>query len=340
MLARRLLWLLPLVMLIAGVLLLRRTLHARDHLPPFLADLIGSSEAEAAPALEALAPRTQQPGSAAPASVLPVPSLPGSLQGTDVDGELHVDAQGAFVPDAAALRFFEYFLAALGERDEASLRALIAAEIEKRLPASARASALTFLDTYLHYRQEAGDLGRISKDPDDLHAAVDTLYALRRDIFGEKLADTLFAEEEAVRTHALERRLLLADTSLDESERKARLDALDRDLPEPLQRARTQASLPIDVRDEVANMRKQGATDDEVFAMREQKLGRDAAERLAALDRERADFQRRLDDFKARRAGLAQEGKLSPSALEAEVARLFERSFAPSERARASVLVR
>ena len=334
-LVRRLLWLVPLVMLIAGVLMLRREHEAERLTIDAQSPVANANVEDTFPTKRTQI--TQAGPTAAEAQPLPYPS---SLAGTEIDGELHVDASGQFLPDPDVLRFFEYFLSALGELDEGALRLRIVAAMNERLPKSAQAQAAAFLDDYLSYRRESGDLGEVGDDPKALHAAIDKLYALRRESFGTKLADKLFGEEEAVRTHALERRLILADTSLSESERAQRLRELERDEPEGLRKAREQVALPLTTRDQVLAMRAQGANDDEVHAARVKALGPEAAVRLEKLDQTRADFDRRLSEFRAQRTAITQDAKQTAPARAAAIEAAFERTFAPEERTRAGVLTR
>lgn len=337
MLERRLLWLVPLVFVTLAVLGVRRV---RDQEAAARLDAI-TSELDA-PAEGTATKQPLRAGTEVANRKLDVaPSaLPASLAGTEIDGALHLDVSGHFAPDADAVRYFEYFLSALGELDQAGLRARILADMSTRLSPVALPEAARFLDDYLRYREEAGDLGRVTADPDDLHAAVDTLYALRREVFGDKLASKLFADDEALRTSALERRLIVADKSLSEGERAQRLSALDQDLPAELGRARAQAALPLAVHDEVAKLRAQGATDDAVRAVREKALGAEAADRLAALDRARADFARRLSEFRARRTAVESDSHKSAAEKESAVRSLFESTFALEERTRAQLLTR
>jgi len=337
MLERRLLWLVPLVFVTLAVLGVRRV---RDQEAAARLDAI-TSELDAPGAVAA----TQQPSRAGTEGAnrqlgVPPATLPTSLAGTEIDGALHVDASGHFAPDAAAVRYFEYFLSALGELDHAALRGRILTNMATRLSPVALPEATRFLDDYLRYREEAGDLGRVTADPDDLHAAVDTLYALRREVFGETLASKLFADDEALRTSALERRLILADKSLSEGERAQRLSALEEDVPAELGRARAQAALPLAVHEEVAKLRAQGASDDAVHAVREKAFGAEAADRLAALDRERADFARRLTEFRTGRTAIEGDAHKGVTEKESAVRSLFEGTFAPAERRRAQLLTR
>src|SRR5262249_56086368 len=107
------------------------------------------------------------------------PGRPRSLRGTRVDGGLAVDADGRFVPGPETRRLFDYFLTATGEEPPERTRSRIVAEIERRLPPSARAEAVALLDRYLDYRERA----RTFEASGDLAARGEAPARLRGEIF-------------------------------------------------------------------------------------------------------------------------------------------------------------
>jgi lipase chaperone LimK len=284
--------LLLVAMLAAGVALAAATLFLRGTLAPAAPGRPGPGAAK--PAAGATAPVA--------AAVEPAP-VPRSLRGTEPDGELVVDANGRFLPTRSALRFFDYFLTATGEEPPDAIRRRIIAAIEARLPPAAAREAEAFLDRYLAYRTAAQAL---ASDPAlarsaDLERRLQWLRELRRAHFGAELAGTLFGEEEDATEVALEMRQVLADPSLDDADRKARLDELESELPEPMRRARAEARAPLALRQDEAALRAAGGTDGDVQALREARFGPEAAARLAALDRQRAAWNARLDAWRAER---------------------------------------
>ena len=82
-------------------------------------------------------------------------------------------------------------------------------------------------------------------------------------------------------------------------------------------------------------LRDEGASDSEIFAVREERYGSEAAERLAALDARRADWKRRLAAYRAERDGLLADGAASQ---EAALDALRERHFEANEITRVRAL--
>lgn len=272
-------------------------------------------------------------------AALPAPpaALPGSLEGTEPDGALRVDAAGELVIEPAVLRFFDYFLAATGEESPAAIRARIEAAIAARVSGAAAARARGLLATYLAYREAAADLA-VPKEA-DAKERLAAVRALRRRHFAAADADALFGKEEDALAIAAEEERVRRDPRLSPEERKTRLAALEDALPEADRAARAAAFAPHRQREEEAALRARGATDDELFAQRVATVGEAAALRLRALDEERAAFARRVEAYTAARAAI--EASAPPDeAREARLADLLARSFTPAEQVRVAALAR
>jgi lipase chaperone LimK len=284
-------------------------------------------------------------GRSSEAAPVDVAARPRSLRGTGVDGGLLVDAQGRFVPTRDARRLFDYFLTATGEAPDDLIRARIVREIKRRLPPDAARDARTLLEDYLVYRERVRGVAD-ADDPsdDDLDARLATLVALRRAVLGPVAAEAFFADEEADARRLLEQRRIANDPSLPPEERAARIDALvaaeEATLPSETREARATARRATVLRAAEEEIRAHGGSDAEVAAARERLVGPEAAARLAALDRRRAEWRGRVDAFRAARDRLRADPALTPEAREAAVARLLAESFTPAERQRVEAVDR
>lgn len=266
--------------------------------------------------------------------------LPRSLRGTEVGGGLTLGEDGHFVPTPDAIALFDYFLAASGEEPEAVLRQRIVDRIRATLPAPAAAEAEALLDTYLRFRAALRELAEAGDAPADLERRLQWVRELRREHFGAT-AETLFGEEEETIRIDLERRRVAADPALDETEKRARLEALDERLPESVRAARERARAPSATQQEVEALREAGASEQEVFALREERFGREAAERLAALDVEQQRWQDRLAAYRAERDALVTELEASgagPAARDDAIEALRQRRFSEAELLRVRAL--
>jgi lipase chaperone LimK len=265
---------------------------------------------------------------------------PRSLRGTRVDGGLGVDAAGRFVPTLDVRRLFDHFLAASGEEAPGRTRDRIVAAIRRRLAAEPARDAVDLLDRYLRWREEARVLGAGGELPDDLGARLERLHELRWRVLGPEAAEAFFAAEEAMARGAIERRRVLADATLSAGERAQRLAALDAALPPDVLAVRQQLEARAQLARDEARLRAGGATDGEIHALRERTFGTAAADRLAALDRERAAWEARLDAYRQARAALDADASRTPAARAAAADGLLRAHFpSEAERLRARALV-
>ncbi len=256
--------------------------------------------------------------------------LPGSLRGTEEVGGFAVGPDGHLVPTPDAIALFDYYLAATGEEPEAALRARIVDAVHARLEGEAADEAIALLDDYLAFRDEMRALAEAGEPPHDLERRLQWIRELRRAHFGEGTADALFGLEEKMTAIDLERRRVAFDESLDEAERAERLAQLDAELPESVRVARERARAPARSQKRVEAMREAGASEEEIFDARAEQFGPEAAERLAALDAEQAEWQRRLDAFRRDRAALEAEG-LESAEYQAEIDALLDAHFEEHE---------
>ena len=258
---------------------------------------------------------------------------PASLRGTDVDGGFLIDAEGRFVPSRDALDLFDYFFVASGEESEDAIVARIREEIQRRLGPNATPGALAFLEAYLRYRERTRDLaGRAA--PED---ALDAVVEIRRDEFGAD-ADRLFGADEARIRMSLAQREIAGDPSLDEDEKRALMEALYAELPPEAQRARRRSMAPARLRADEADLRRAGATDAEVRAHRAELFGEEAADRLAALDQRRAEWDERVAAYLREREEVLADASRPRADREAEAETLLLERFAGPERLRVRAL--
>ncbi|TMA37186.1 MAG: lipase chaperone, partial [Deltaproteobacteria bacterium] len=259
-----------------------------------------------------------------------------SLAGTVADGELAVDESGRLVVTRETRRFFDYFLAGGGEEGVGRAKARLVAEVRKRLPVSAVPEAIGLLDRYLAYRRRAW----LAEQAPDVGARVSLLHALREQTLGAEAARAFFADEEAADEAAIERARISADPSLDDAERERRAARLEERLPEPVREARAQALAPLRLMQDEERLRASGASPAEIRALRERSFGTEAADRLEDLDRQRAAWQRRLDDYREARDAIARSDSLDAGARDRAIETLRAERFTPEERLRVVALDR
>jgi lipase chaperone LimK len=281
--------------------------------------------------LAALAGRSPAPAPAAQVvTVAPAaqPFAP-SLRGTRPDGAVRVAPDDSVVADAQLIELFDYYLSTVGEKSPDAVRAEIERELDRTLRPPAAAAAKRVLTRYVGYRQAMAALETDAKlagpDAAALKRRLAALHGLRAQYFSQREIAAIFGREDAANADALARMAIREDRTLTAQQKRERLAALDAGLPADLRAAREAPLKIVHVQEEAERLRASGAGDDDIFRLRADAFGVDAAGRLAAVDREEAEWKRRIGTYLAARRGLQDD---------AAVAALRSRMFSADEQRR------
>jgi lipase chaperone LimK len=232
------------------------------------------------------------------------PSFAPSMAGTRPDGAARAN-QDRLVVDQELGYLFDYYLAGMGERDLAAIRAGIGRELDQRLAPAAAAQARRLLDNYLRYKEAlAGVEQGLKPGPDmvaNLRARRDAMLKLRRDYFSDGEIAGLFGLSDARDADALARMEIMRDTSLDAAGREQRLATLDKALPPALREERNAPTQLLRLEHSVGELRAAGADDNAVYRLRADQLSPAAADRLAQVDREETEWTARIAAWKEAR---------------------------------------
>ncbi len=246
-----------------------------------------------------------------------------SLRGTELDGALRMDAQGRLLQDRELRRLFDHLLAGLGELSLDALRARLRAHAMGVGGEALAAQAMAAFEQYLDYLRREAELAL--PHGTDLVDRLEALMALRRDVFGDELADALFGEDERYALDALAR--------LDGGEGLA-----DAPETERWQAERGEATEHLLALEQTEQFDQLDLSPEHRFEERAALYGEDAAARLAALDGERAQWQQRLDEWHALRDAILNNAALDAAARERELQALRERLFDEAEQRRVQAL--
>ncbi len=276
-------------------------------------------------------------------------ALPGSLRGTEVDGGFRVDENGNLIVELGIKRYFDYFMATVGEESIAEITARIRNAIESQLQEPAKSQALAILQDYLSYKaalyeleQQHGEFNPASFNESQLPLLAGRLEAIfdaRRAHLSDEAVDAFFAEDEAVDRYTLERLKVLHNDALSDSERAAQLAQLDEMLPETVRQQRAEATQYERYLLAEAKLQQQNASAAELHQLRAQEFGEEAAVRLAELDQKRAVWDRRLQQYRQEKQQLENAG-LSEQDLIQQIERLRSQHFSEIETRRVKALDR
>lgn len=293
-----------------------------------------------APAVTAQDSRISAPPSLpppiAPARLTPAAQEPTSLRGTEVDGELLVDARGNLVLTSQVRHLFDYFLSLIGEESSQQARQRIRDHLTAQLDEPARSQALELLETYLDYQYQLVDLEArfpVAERLEDLLAREQAVQQLRARLFSREAHEAFFAGEEIYNNFTLERLTIQQDPSLSDREKGLAIEALRENLPEEMQQLLV-PQIHNDLREQTLALRAAGADEGRIRQLRMGMLGPEATERLEELDRSRAEWRERVAAFQQERERILSQPGLAESDRRAAVNALLEEQFTANERLR------
>ena len=299
-----------------------------------------ASAPAAAPAVAAqdkrINTRATLPPPIAPARLTPAAQEPTSLRGTEVDGELLVDARGNLVLTSQVRHLFDYFLSLIGEESSQQARQRIRDHLTAQLDEPARSQALELLETYLDYQYQLVDLEArfpVAERLEDLLAREQAVQQLRARLFSREAHEAFFAGEEIYNNFTLERLTIQQDPSLSDREKGLAIEALRENLPEEMQQLLV-PQIHNDLREQTLALRAAGADEGRIRQLRMGMLGPEATERLEELDRSRAEWRERVEAFQQERERILSQPGLADSDRRAAVNALLEEQFTANERLR------
>lgn len=327
---RPLTWVLAAVLVAGGLLWLLRD-PAAPVAPESAQPVIPGRGAQTPAADPGTAAPASKPGTSAVApATAPVPSLPASLQGSESDGGVTLDADGRLVPDLALRRLYDHYLSSIGESSIDQIRALLAARLDAITTPDGKRQALEVFERYLRYLREVdAAAARLSTLP--LRERLALLSDLRRQHLGGEMASAFFNDEESYQRYTLDSRELAENASLTADERAARQRDLTAALPDAVrQPLLEQQQVAADLADAAA-IDTLASDPDERHRLRAERYGEEAAARMELLDRERAAWDARVSAYRAERARLQ---ALDPAARQAALDAYLLRNFNEAEQRR------
>lgn len=275
-----------------------------------------------------------------------VESLPRSLQGTEVDGELEVDAGGHLKITNGVRHVFDYFLSAVGEEPLETTLARLHAYIRHKLPAGAAAEAEHILDGYIAYKRGLEDIhqappsgdGKI--DIDAVRRQMEQVQALRSQYLSAEVIAAFFGDEDAYDRYTLARLGIMQNKSLSASARARQLAALDQQLPPALQESMKTINQYQNLESLTADWKKRGGSPAELRQIRENLVGTEAADRLESLDKDRAAWDQRMSAWYDERAAILGNSSLSADDRQRQIDELRKSRFSDTEQLRVEALER
>lgn len=260
-----------------------------------------------------------------------------SLEGTDIDGALKADANGALIVDLATRDFFDYFLGTVGEVSPDVALDRIRALAFDHLPRTAAEQAMALLDQYLDYKQQALALQATPLDParqgdpayqqQMLEKAFTDLKQLRRAVFSPDAHRAFFGMEEAYGEYTLATLEIARRTDLSDGAKTALIDWHRNQLPAPLlQTERRLLESNEENRQRIEIMKTAESPESAGQKLMDQGMSPEAAANVTAYLQEREDFDARYQQYSEALSQLKESG-LADTDEAAQQARLLDQYF-------------
>lgn len=273
-----------------------------------------------------------------------VENMPKSLRDTEVDGALEVDAAGNLIVSIGVRHVFDYFLSAIGEEDLTTIISRIRAYIRSKLAAhpAASAQAEKILDGYLSYREALGHIAQVGGNPAENIAAIrqqkEQIASLRTQYLARDVIDAFFGDEDAYDRYTLARIEVMQDKSLNATDKARKVAELLNTLPPALKESVETLNKYQELTTFTDEWKARNGKPEELRAIREQIVGPEATDRLEALDKERAEWDGRMNDFFAQRDAIMKNQALSEQDRQKQVNDLKQKNFNDQERVRVDAL--
>lgn len=274
-------------------------------------------------------------------------SIPKSLEGIDLNIALPIDNQGNLIIGMELKDLFEIYLSAMGEEELEDVLLRIQQALAEQLSSPALEQGYDALKRFIDYKIELANLEYSDPDAaknnsersnlDNIRRQKEILASIQNEYFTPHERDALFGQETEYDDFMMTHLSIQEDQALSLEEKQQQFAVLEATLPEDIKRVRESAMAPAKVYQQAQIMKAEGKTESEIYQMRSQSLGEDAATALAKLDQQRARWQLRLDVFKAQQQSISSSG-LSLADQQTEIEAVINRDFNATESIRVRAL--
>ncbi|WP_250655571.1 lipase secretion chaperone [Alkalimarinus coralli] len=271
---------------------------------------------------------------------------PDSLRGINFQADFKVSESNNLIPNYAIRELFDHYLSTYGEVEIDNIIALIQGEINESLQEPAKSEALALLKRYIDYKIELAENNpELSLNTDDgasylekIISAQSALQSLRKDFFNQAEYESFFGLEDTQNAYMIEQIRINTDPTLSDEEKRERLEQANMLLPDELVERRNRVQRHAQLREQVTSIQAEGGSQEEVFRVREEALGSEAASALAQLDEQRQQWSQRLNNFSKERKSIL-DSSLSDQDKATSIDNLIAAHFDTSEQKRVRAIM-
>lgn len=272
--------------------------------------------------------------------------LPRSLMGTQIPLYLQIDENGQLAVTEALRQLFDYFFKTDGEESRDTIIARVR-ELLNTLPDPARERSLQLLEQYIALKKEELELqNRLAEDFKasgrhlDLAERARLVRELRAGQLDDEAYQAFYGDQDKRDEYAIKRMEIMRDTTLDPQQQEAALAAIEENLPAD-DRAVHQGEREAQQLDKrIAEARATGASDAEIFHLRETVYGTETAQRYVQADQAQAAWDGRISTYREQRAAILNSAALSDDDKNSQIESLRTQLFDTLEQKRIPVIDR
>ena len=274
--------------------------------------------------------------------------LPASLKGTQVDGEIIIDENKQLVVTEGLRRLFDYFLSAIGEEDEAVIFARVESYIRHHTPEPAASQAVAIFGKYVAYLKALPEIEKrygnlqlqATKSGElDLNAVAQQkqdVANLRQQYFDKATIAAFFGASDSYDDYSMEMVRINQNQQMSEAQKQAaRQDYISRLPGSAIKTNIMQQANLGELMARTEQMKAAGASPEALYNMRRELVGAPAAERLAQVDQEDANFDQRFTQYQTQKQRLLSQSA-DPAEAQTQIDQLEQQLFDDAERKRLS----
>ncbi|MBO9483854.1 lipase secretion chaperone [Salinisphaera sp. G21_0] len=284
-------------------------------------------------------------------------ALPDTLQDTTVMGRLAVDDNGHLIISSDIRQIFDYFLSAIEEEPIEIILGRINEYLTNSLTEPALSEARAILNSYIDLKLALYRL-KLERSPSLQTLAADgsgfdkTLYLsllgaqfadidrLKSIYLTREVREAFYGKEERYDQYTFAKMNVLNDGSLSDQEKQYQLEQIDASAPQEMIEARREVQIIDELHRRTADLKRAGADESEIRSLKIEMFGYEAAERFEQLEKDRAVWQSRIDQYLIQRNHILSAEGLSQEDQQEQIETLKDSLFEAREQLRVEVYER
>ncbi len=276
---------------------------------------------------------------------------PRSLRGTEIDGDVRTDANGKLIIARDIRHLFDYFLAAAGEEPMETIINRIEQHIREMIPPEAADEAVAILDSYLLYKQglyvlsdnhssitETDDPTLTAATISEIGSILEQRKEMRRRYMREDVVDAFFGDEEMYEEFTLQHLSVKLNEDLTNEEKEIEIQQIVQQYPESITTYWQDDIKQKELNNAISQLRDQADSSEEIYELRKEAYGKEAADRFSALDEKRSQWQSRINEYIKSKQSIMDAQDLTQEEKHQAIENLGQESFSDRELMRVKVI--